>query len=188
MRKVVAYELVSLDGVAEDPDQFVTDFDEVMEENLASVIATQDTVVLGRRTYDEWARFWPRSDIEPFAAFINGVEKLVATSAPLVPAWRNATAIPGAIGPFLEALRTRPGRDVGVHGSITLTRALLECGLVDELHLVIAPALVARGRRLFDGAPPRRFALTRCVVSPAGYVLADYATLDASRGSGRSRD
>ena len=73
MRKVVAYELLSLDGVAEQPDEFVTEFDDVMRENLARVIAAQDTVLLGRRTYDDWAAFWPTSDIEPFASFINGV-------------------------------------------------------------------------------------------------------------------
>ena len=55
MRKVVAYELLSLDGVAEEPDNFILDWDEVMRENLGRVIATQDVVLLGRRTYDEWA-------------------------------------------------------------------------------------------------------------------------------------
>jgi hypothetical protein len=59
MRKVVAYELLSLDGVAEHPDEFVTEFDEVMRDNLGRVIATQDAVLLGRRTYDDWAEFWP---------------------------------------------------------------------------------------------------------------------------------
>ena len=57
MRKVVAYELLSLDGVAEQPDEFVTEFDDVMRENLGRVIAAQDTVLLGRRTYDDWAAF-----------------------------------------------------------------------------------------------------------------------------------
>ena len=80
MRKVVVYELLSLDGVAEQPDEFITDFDDVMRENLGRVIATQDSVLLGRRTYDDWAAFWPTSDIEPFASFINGVEKFVVTS------------------------------------------------------------------------------------------------------------
>src|SRR4030088_1778932 len=69
MRKVVVYELLSLDGVAEQPREFVTDFDAVMGENLGRVIATQDAVILGRRTYDDWAGFWPTSDIEPFASF-----------------------------------------------------------------------------------------------------------------------
>ena len=82
MRKVVAYELLSLDAVAEQPDEFVTEFDDVMRENLGRVIAAQDAVLLGRRTYDDWAAFWPTSDIEPFASFINGVQKFVVTSTP----------------------------------------------------------------------------------------------------------
>ena len=84
MRKVVVYELLSLDGVAEDPDGFFADWDDAMEANLAAVIAAQDAVILGRRSYDEWAEFWPGSEIEPFATFINGVSKYVATSPPLV--------------------------------------------------------------------------------------------------------
>lgn len=71
-RKVVLYVLLSLDGVAEDPDEFVTDWDDPMDANLAGVIATQNAVILGRRSYDEWARFWPASEIQPFATFING--------------------------------------------------------------------------------------------------------------------
>ena len=72
VRKIVAYELLSLDGVAEQPDEFVTEFDDAMRENLGRVIAAQDAVLLGRRTYDDWAGFWPTSNIEPFASFING--------------------------------------------------------------------------------------------------------------------
>jgi dihydrofolate reductase len=70
MRKVVAYELLSLDGVAEEPSQFIAEFDAVMRENLARVIASQDVVILGRRTYGEWAGYWLSSDNEPFASFI----------------------------------------------------------------------------------------------------------------------
>ena len=83
MRKVVAYELLSVDGVAEKPDGFVADWDEAMDANLGAVIAAQDSVILGRRSYDEWAEYWPGSDVEPFATFINGVAKYVATSTPL---------------------------------------------------------------------------------------------------------
>ena len=80
MRKIVVYELLSLDGVAEDPDKFFADWDDAMDANLAAVIAAQDAVILGRRSYTEWAQFWPGSQIEPFATFINGVTKYVATS------------------------------------------------------------------------------------------------------------
>src|SRR6202050_3636786 len=90
MRKVVLYELLSLDGVAEDPDKFVIDWDEAMDANLAAVIATQDAVILGRRSYDEWSEFWPGSEIEPFAEVINGVTQYVATSEPLDRYWATA--------------------------------------------------------------------------------------------------
>jgi dihydrofolate reductase len=174
MRKVVVYELLSLDGVAEQPDEFITDFDTVMRENLARVIATQDTVLLGRRTYDEWAGYWPTSDIEPFASFINGVEKFVVSSTTAVPTWANTTVIEGGIPQFVTELKGRSGGDIGVHGSIALTQSLLEEGLVDELRLVIAPALHMHGRKLFGGGPSRRLTLTRSVVSPSGYLLVDF--------------
>jgi dihydrofolate reductase len=160
--------------VAEHPDEFITDFDEVMSENLGRVIASQDTVILGRRTYDDWAAFWPASEIEPFASFINGVEKFVATSTTPGQMWSNATVIEGDLSEFVTELKQRSGDDIGLHGSIALVQALLEVGLVDELRLVIAPALQLRGRKLFDTAPPTRLILTRHVASPAGYILLDF--------------
>jgi dihydrofolate reductase len=175
MRKVVAYELLSLDGVAEQPDEFVTDFDDVMGENLGRVIATQDAVLLGRRSYEEWGRFWPTSTIEPFASFINGVQKFILTSTPLDLEWNGSTVIEGGLAEFVGELKGRPGGDIGIHASIELTQSLLEEGLVDELRLVIAPALQLQGRKLFDRGVPKRWSLTRSVTSPAGYLLVDYA-------------
>jgi dihydrofolate reductase len=174
LRQVIAYELLSLDGVAEEPDKFITTFDEAMRENLGRVIATQDTVLLGRRTYDDWARFWPTSDIEPFASFINGVEKFVATSTPPRETWANASVVDGGIADFVNDLKQRSGGDIGVHGSIELTQSLLEEGLVDEMRLVIAPALQMQGRKLFDRGLPKRLTLTRNVTSPSGYLLLDF--------------
>jgi dihydrofolate reductase len=174
VRKIVAYELLSLDGVAEQPDEFITDFDDAMRENLGRVIAPQDTVLLGRRTYDDWSGFWPTSDIEPFASFINSVEKIVVTSTKPVDPWANTTVVDGDVFEFLTDLRQRTGGDIGVHGSITLTQSLLEQGLVDELRLVIAPALHMRGRKLFDRGLPSRLTLTRHITSPSGYLLLDF--------------
>jgi hypothetical protein len=78
VRKIVVYELLSLDGVAEAPDTFFG-WDDAVDAKLAAEIPTQDAVILGRRTYNEWAGFWPCSEIEPFATFINGITKYVAT-------------------------------------------------------------------------------------------------------------
>ena len=125
-RRVVAYELLSLDGVAEAPDRFFTDWDEVTDANLAEVISTQDAVILGRRSYDEWAAFWPGSDVEPFASFINPVTKYVATSSPLELEWSNSHVIDGDVIDFVRTLKTQAGGDIGVHASTSVMRSLLE--------------------------------------------------------------
>lgn len=174
MRKVVAYELLSLDGVAEEPTDFITDWDDEMDANLARVIAGQDAVLLGRRTWDDWAAFWPKSEIEPFATFINSVQKFVVSSTPPTPDWRNTSLVEGDLTAFVNDLKRQPGNDIGVHGSISLTQALLEERLIDELRLVVAPALQQRGRRLFEQAAQTRLTLTQSVVSSTGYLLLDY--------------
>ena len=124
-----------------------------MDANLGAVIASQDAVILGRHSYEEWAAFWPTATIEPFATFINGVTKYVATSSPLAPEWTGATVIGGELAPFVQDLKAQRGRDIGLHASISVARALLAGGLVDELRLVIAPSIAGGGRRLFGRAP-----------------------------------
>jgi dihydrofolate reductase len=182
MRKVVVYELLSLDGVAEDPDAFVREWDEATDARATGVIASQDAVILGRRSYDEWSAFWPTSDIEPFATFINGVSKYVATSTPLARSWANTTLIAGDPVAFVRELRQRAGGDVGVHASISIAQALLTANVVDEIKLVIAPAVAGRGRRLFDRVPPLRLELIRSETSPRGYLLVDYRVLGDTTG------
>jgi dihydrofolate reductase len=177
VRKVVVYELLSLDGVAEKPDEFLADWDDAMDANLGAVIGTQDAVILGRRSYQEWAGFWPGSGIEPFATFINQVTKYVATSTPLDRNWANTTVIDSDLAGFVRDLANQPGADIGVHASISVARALLAAGVVDELRLVIAPAVTGSGRRLLDGLPAIRLESIRCTTSPAGYLLAGYRVI-----------
>ncbi|HEY2643138.1 MAG TPA: dihydrofolate reductase family protein [Galbitalea sp.] len=178
MRKVVVYELLSLDGVAEDPDGFLTEWDDVMDANLANVIAPQDSVILGRRSYEEWAAFWPSSEIQPFATFINSVTKYVATSVPLDREWANASAVDGGLVEFVRNLRNQPGGDIGVHASISVAQTLLAAGVVDQLRLVIAPRIAGVGRRLLDGLPPIRLALLQSSISPTGHLLLDYRVIE----------
>jgi len=177
VRKIVVYELLSLDGVAENPDSFFAEWDEAMDANLAAVIATQDAVILGRRTYTEWSQFWPDSKIEPFATFINGVTKYVATSSPLDRDWANATVLDGGLTEFVRDLRQGRGGDVGVHASISVAQALLAAGAVDELSLVIAPKIAGRGRRLLDGLPAIQLEAIRSKISPAGYLMVSYRVI-----------
>jgi dihydrofolate reductase len=177
IRKIVVYELLSLDGVAEDPDEFITDWDDAMDAELGAVIASQDAVILGRRSYDEWSRFWPTAAIEPFASFINTVEKHVVTSSPLDGDWTNAAAVDGDPVAFARRLKEGDGGDIGVHASITVARTLLAAGVVDELRLVIAPRVAGVGRRLLDDLPAMRLETLRTVTSATGHLLVDYRIL-----------
>ena len=174
VRKIVVYELLSLDGVAEHPDDFFTDWDDAMDANLAAVIATQDAVILGRRSYADWADYWPSSPVEPFATFINGVEKHVATSTPLDRDWANASVIDGDLVQFVRYLKQQQGGDIGVHASISVAQALLAADVVDELRLVIAPKIAGRGRRLLDGLSSIQLEAIRSQTSPTGSLLVDY--------------
>src|SRR3954453_10137106 len=153
-RKVVAAYFLSLDGVAEAANRFITAWDDETDASGVNLIATQEAVILGRRTYDEWAEFWPSSDIQPFASFVNAVPKYVATSTPLDRDWTNSHVIEDGLVDFVRRLKGQPGGDIGVHGSISVTQALLAAGVVDELRLVIAPTIAGSGGRLFDGVPP----------------------------------
>jgi len=150
VRQVVLYQLLSLDGVAEEPGDWFLDADKGVFENLGRVIATQSDVLLGRKTYDYWVGYWPNADVEPFASFINATPKHVFTSAEPDQQWPNSTIVDEPAERYVGALRQQPGGDIGIHGSIDLARSLLRAGLVDDLRLVVAPAVAFRGRRLFD--------------------------------------
>jgi dihydrofolate reductase len=174
VRKIVVYELLSLDGVAEAPDEFIVHWDEAMQANLGAVIGTQDAVILGRSSYTEWAEYWPGSQVEPFATFINGVTKYIATSTPLDRDWANASVIEGGLVEFVRDLKQQSGGDVGVHASISVAQALLASDVVDELRLVVAPRIAGSGRRLLDGLPSTQLESIQSEISPAGYLLLGY--------------
>jgi len=171
-------------------------WDDAVDAKIPELIATQDAVILGRRSYNEWAQFWPSSQIEPFATFINGVEKYVATSTPLDQEWANSTVVDGGLVEFVRDLKHQPGGDIGVHGSISVAQALLAADVVDELTLAIAPTIAGRGRRLLDGLPPIQLESIRSEISPTGYLIVDYRLIregsadepaSAPRGSGGRR-
>ena len=179
MRNVVLYTLMSLDGAVEDPDRYFPTFDDEMEAHLERVIATQDTVLLGRRMYDEWSRYWPTADPYPFRDFINAVEKYVLTSSELTTPWTNARVAGESVADLVHELKAKPGGDIGVHGSVDLARSMLRDGLVDRLSLVLGPTLSGIGRRLFDAdlygdGDVRQLELIEARATPSGGVLLDY--------------
>ena len=190
MRKIVLYTLMSLDGDVDDPAGYFTAnpepdrppvLDRVMADNEANVTGRQDAVLLGRHMYDEWSRYWPAVDDDPFAEFINDVKKYVVTSTPLSNGWHNAEAVNGPIADLVRDLTARPGGDIGVHGSITLAQSLLEAGLVDELQLVVGPAFGFTGRRLFANVDHvGRLELMSATPTPSGSVLLGYRVPDSA--------
>ena len=186
MRRIVLYTITSLDGSVDDPTRcFPPDvdpdkpqpptFDDVLIERETALIERQDAVLLGRHMYDEWSRYWPTSDEQPFADFINGVKKYVVTSSPLTTQWGDAEVVQGPLADVVRDLKALPGNDIGVHGSIELARSLLAEGLVDELHLAVAPVLDPEGRRLFDClAELQRLTLVSATPTPTGALWLVY--------------
>lgn len=181
MREVVLYTLLSLDGVAEEPgDWFVDDGPEVVA-NLARVIATQDTVLLGRGTYDYWSGYWPTADVEPFATFVNGTPKHVFTSTTPDEPWANSTFVTAPAAEHVAELKRQAGGDIGIHGSIALARSLMAARLVDRIELVVSPAIAGHGRRLFpDDDTFRPVELVTGRPSPNGTLFLSYRCTPAA--------
>lgn len=161
---IVLYTLVSLDGATEDPHRYFPEtgdtqgapvFDDDLGRHEAEMLARQRAVLLGRRTYDQWSRYWPTSDEQPFADFVNTVPKYVLTSTPLTVEWANSRQVSGRLAEVVEKVKAEAAGDVGVHASITLGKALLAAGLVDELCLAVGRVLDPLGPRLFDELPHR---------------------------------
>lgn len=179
MRKVVLYELLSLDGVAEEPGDWMRDGDQPIFDNLEGIIERQDDVLLGRRTYDYWAGYWPASDVEPFASFINGTPKHVFTSHELTGEWANTVVVDRPATEYVAELKQADGGDIGIHGSISLAQSLMVAGLVDELRLVVAAAIAGSGHRLFDAVgQDNRLELTAADHTPKGTLLLTYNSGD----------
>lgn len=183
MRKVVSYLLSSIDGVVQDNQDFALDyFDNEMYGHLKALIDRQDTVLLGRRTYEMWVDYWPSSTHEPFASFINDTPKYVASTTLREVSWPNANLIRGDVAAEVARLKAEPGRDIGTHGSPELMRYLLRHDLVDELKLAVFPVAVGKGGRLFDGLDQmRHLQLAQVDQTGQGVLVLTYHPLAARR-------
>jgi dihydrofolate reductase len=155
VRKIVAGLLMSLDGVVESPGVwgFPHHFNDEMTRGILAGVAQADAVLLGRRTYLEFAALWPSqgSDV-PMADFLNNSPKYVASTTLESVDWAGAQLIEGDLAEELARLKALPGKNILVPGSPRLVCALLDDGLLDELSLNICPVVVGSGARLFDGA------------------------------------
>ena len=150
MRKIVSGLFISLDGVIEAPNDWTGPwFNPELGQAVGSSIAAQDTMLLGRVSYDEFAAFWPQQT-GGMADSMNGTAKYVVSGTLKSAEWQNSTLIPAAsaIAEIAE-LKQRPGKNIGMTGSATLVSSLLREGLLDELHLFVFPVVLGSGKRLF---------------------------------------
>ena len=160
MRKVVAWELVALDGVIEAPERWSFQFhnDEMVEAQGAGMAAA-DAMLLGRVTYQEFASYWPyqNSAEQPFTDYLNNTPKFVVSTTLQEPLeWQNSTLIKDNVAEEIARLKQQPGKNIGIVGSGTLVRSLLRDGLLDELQMMVHPVVVGSGKRLFEDEGDRK--------------------------------
>lgn len=193
MRKLTVAAFVSLDGVMQAPGGPEEDtsggfrfggwvfpyFDEAAGEAIQELFAQPFALLLGRRTYDIFASYWPNADVDAgervIADKFNAATKFVATHRPDSLAWEHSEALEGDVADAIRALKRQDGEDLLTQGSGELVRQLLAAGLVDTLQLMVFPILLGPGKRLFgDDAQAGAFSLVRSTTTPSGVVVSRY--------------
>ena len=153
MRKIVAGQFITLDGVVEIPEEWMGPyFTPELGQAIGSMMAAQDAMLLGRITYEMFAAHWPQQTGE-MADTMNGTPKYVVSGTLASADWRNSTLIPAASAfAGIAELKQQAGQNIGMTGSGTLVSSLLREGLQDELHLFVFPLVAGPGKRLFTGS------------------------------------
>jgi dihydrofolate reductase len=190
MRKLTVTNNLSLDGVMQGPGRPDEDTrggfdrggwalpynDEVMGRVMGEGMAQTGALLLGRRTYEDFAGYWPHQKDNPFTDVLDNIQKYVASTTLTEPLpWKNSTLLQGDAADAVASLKEQPGPDIAILGSGELIQALRSRNLIDEYVLLIHPLLLGSGRRLFpDGAPPAELRLTNSVTTTTGVVIATY--------------
>jgi dihydrofolate reductase len=162
MRDLIVTENITLDGVIEategwfepagaDPEIDQTDVIETVRRHSEAA----DAFLVGWVTFVEMRGFWPHqtADTTGVSDYLNRVSKYVVSGSLHDPEWENTTVLTGPVRDEIDALKSRPGKDIVTTGSITLVRSLIAAGLVDEDRLFVYPVVLGRGERLFADAP-----------------------------------
>jgi len=187
MRELAVQAFVTLDGVMqapggpeEDPSGGFTAggwsvpyWDDVIEQSMGEAMGRPFDLVLGRKTYEIFAAYWPQAGDE--GAELNDATKHVASTTLTELEWANSQLIEGDVAEGVASLKEADGPELQIHGSANLIQTLLANDLVDEVRMLIYPVVVGPGKRLFgDGTIPRAFELTASKVSPSGVILATF--------------
>ncbi len=198
MRKLIANEWMTLDGVAQSPSYADEDasggfehggwharyLDDLSMKWLIGNVRSAGGYLLGRGTYEIFAAHWPTAPEgqQVLAEPLNTLPKYVASTTLAEPlGWQNSSLLGDDIGAAVRALKAEKGNDLHVIGSPVLLQSLMVLGLVDELQLMIDPLVVGSGKRLFgsgDGGAFRPLRLAESQVTDTGAILATYAAED----------
>ena len=194
MRKIRIIEQISLDGVIQAPGGRDEDgdypyggwamlfFDTAILEAIIAAQGRAFDLLLGRRTYDIWASYWPKAENGPIADGLNAATKYVATHRPDSLEWGPVEDLGADIMEGVRGVKSKDGPDLIVWGSSTLTSVLLEQGLVDEVLLLVCPVLLGRGKRFFsNSADPRELALVNTKAAPSGVLMNTYRPVGSLR-------
>ncbi|AVT38144.1 dihydrofolate reductase family protein [Plantactinospora sp. BB1] len=189
MRKLVVSTFLTLDGVmqapggpGEDDDNgfahggwMVNYWDDQVAEAMTDLMDKPFDLVLGRRTYDIFASYWPHASEEEGAGPLNRATKYVASRGRPTLDWDRSVLIEGDVAEGVAALKRQDGPELQVHGSANLIQTLLRHRLVDEFRLLVFPVVLGSGKRLFaDGTVPVGLKLVRSTVSPNGVMIGRY--------------
>ena len=189
MRKVVVINHLTLDGVMQAPGRPGEDTrdgfehggwaaprtDEVMGRAMAERMGGGGPLLLGRRTYEDFASFWPTQKDSPFTEPLANATKYVASRTLEEPlGWSNSTLLRGDAADAVAGLKQEAGKDLTVLGSGELIRSVMGSGLIDEWMLLIHPLVLGAGRRLFGEGTPASLELLASVTTTTGVVIATY--------------
>jgi dihydrofolate reductase len=193
MRKIRIFEHMSLDGVISpggpnEDSEYAHGGWTAPYRSAAGAEAVAEAqgkgfdLLLGRRTYDLWAGFWPKVKGGPFANSLNAATKYVATHRPDSLGWGPVGDLGTDVMEGVRRVKSQDGPDLIVWGSATLTAVLLEQGLVDEVVLMVYPVLLGRGKRCFsDSADPRELALVSSKATSTGVLVNTYRHVGSLR-------
>src|SRR5438477_8911283 len=195
MRKIRIIEQISLDGVIQAPggrneggDDYTHGgwampyFDTAIGEAIVAAQGRNFDLLLGRRTYDIFAGYWPKAENGLIADGLNAATKYVATHRPDSLGWGAVEGLGADIIQGVRGVMSKDGPDLIVWGRSTLTSVLLEQGLIDEVLLLVCPVLLGRGKRFFsDSADPRELALVSTKAVPSGVLINTYRHVGSLR-------
>ncbi|WP_336321890.1 dihydrofolate reductase family protein [Streptomyces lavendofoliae] len=198
MAKLTLTTFMTLDGVMQapgGPDEDRTDgfayggwsvpfVDEEFGRFMDGVFGRVDAFLLGRRTYEIFAAYWPHvtDENDPVASRLNALPKYVVSRTLDRAAWNNSTVIGGDLAEEVRRLKQGPGEEIQVHGSARLAQSLIALGLVDELNLLVYPVFLGKGRRLFpEGGSPTAFELTGHRTTSTGVAIHTYRAAGPAR-------